>query len=136
MKVLHGRAGGPSTQRSETFDGTVWSDSILPATDGVTINAVFFAPGSRTHWHHHENGQILQVTAGQGWVCREGDEPVALSAGHVVWVPPGERHWHGASADSYLVHTATSLGATVWAESVLGRTPPLGADNGQGAAHD
>lgn len=136
MKVMRGRSGGGSTQRTDTFEGSVWSDSVLPATDGVTINAVFFAPGSRTYWHHHENGQILQVTAGQGWVCRDGDEPVALSAGDVVWVPPRERHWHGACADSYLVHTATSLGATVWAEPVDGRIPPSDANTGEGAADD
>jgi quercetin dioxygenase-like cupin family protein len=131
MRLMRGRSGGTSTRRSDTFEGGVWSDPVLPATDGVTINVVFFAPGSRTFWHHHENGQILQVTAGQGWVCRDGDEPVTLSVGDVVWVPPGELHWHGASADSYLVHTATSLGATVWAERVPGRTPPSARTTGK-----
>jgi quercetin dioxygenase-like cupin family protein len=81
----------------------------MPATDGVMINNVFFAPGGRTHWHSHERGQMLNVIAGSGWVCLAGD---------VVWISPGERHWHGADSGSYMMHMATSLGKTSWAEAV------------------
>ena len=46
MKIQHGRdAGSRSAQRSDTFSGEVWGDPVLPATDGVLINSVFFAPG-------------------------------------------------------------------------------------------
>src|SRR6185312_8021804 len=67
MQVFHGRAaGGKSDDRTgSTFTGNVWADPVMPATDGVTINTVFFAPGGRTYWHAHERGQILHVTAGQ-----------------------------------------------------------------------
>lgn len=120
MQVFHGRAaGGKSDLRTgSTFTGTVWADPVMPTSDGVTINTVFFAPGGRTYWHAHERGQVLHVTAGQGWVCVEGGEPQVIRQGDVVWIGPNERHWHGASADSYLVHIAISLGKSSWQEEV------------------
>ena len=119
MKVFRGRAGGAvSEQRSATFSGVVWADSIMPTTDKVTIANVFFSPGARTFWHTHEQGQILQVTSGSGFVCVDGGEPQAIRTGDVVWIPANERHWHGARRDSYMVHTATSLGKTMWEEEV------------------
>jgi quercetin dioxygenase-like cupin family protein len=119
MKVFHGRAeGAVSEQRSATFTGVVYADPIMPTTDTITIANVFFSPGARTYWHTHQQGQILQVTSGSGWICVAGGEPQAIRTGDVVWIPANERHWHGASADSYMVHTATSLGKTMWEEEV------------------
>jgi quercetin dioxygenase-like cupin family protein len=119
MKVFHGRAqGAVSEQRSATFTGVVWADPIMPTADKVTVATVFFSPGARTYWHTHEQGQILQVTAGIGWVCVDGGEPESIRQGDVVWIPANERHWHGASVDSYMVHIATSLGKTMWEEEV------------------
>jgi quercetin dioxygenase-like cupin family protein len=119
MQIVHGRPeGAASDQRGATFTGVVHADPVLPSTDGVTINNVFFTPGAHTYWHSHERGQILVVTAGAGWVCSRGSEPQSLKAGDVVWVPPGEQHWHGGRADSWLLHTAISLGVTNWLEEV------------------
>lgn len=119
MKVFHGRAEGKvSEQRSSTFTGVVWGDPIMPTTDNVTINSVFFSPGARTYWHTHEFGQVLQVTAGRGWICSEGQPAQAIRQGDVVWIPPNERHWHGAAADTYMIHVATSLGKSSWQEEV------------------
>ena len=119
MKVFHARsAGAPSELRGATFTGTVWADPIMPFTDDVQINNVFFAPGGRTHWHSHERGQVLQVVAGSGWICLEGNKPQPIRSGDVVWIGPNERHWHGGADTSYMLHTATSLGTTNWAEPV------------------
>ena len=119
MKVFQGRAeSGKSEQRSATFTGTVWGDPVMPPTGGVTINTVFFAPDSRTHWHTHEEGQVLHVTAGKGWVCLEGEAPRLIRQGDIVSIAAGERHWHGADIDSYLVHIAISLGKADWQEAV------------------
>jgi quercetin dioxygenase-like cupin family protein len=127
MKVFHGRnAGKPSEKRGPTFTGTVWADPVMPATDGVSINNVFFTPGARTFWHSHEQGQVLQVTSGRGWVCKEGEEPQAIRAGDVVWIAPHERHWHGASAETAMIHTAASIGTTTWQEEVPGSCPACG----------
>ncbi|QCR20213.1 cupin domain-containing protein [Agrococcus sp. SGAir0287] len=118
MRITHprdydGTAGKPGSQ----FTGDVHPYVTMAQTDGVTINTVDFTPGARTYWHHHEHGQILQVLAGRGLVCANGEVHV-LRVGDTVWCPPGERHWHGAAPDSFMVHTAISLGQTVWAEPV------------------
>ncbi|MEV5412698.1 cupin domain-containing protein [Thermopolyspora sp. NPDC052614] len=119
MKIIRGRASGAeSERRSATFTGEVWADPVLPTTDGVTINNVFFTPCARTHWHRHERGQILIVTAGSGFVCTQGEKPQPLGVGDTVWVPAGEMHWHGAGPGSYLIHTAVSLGVTEWHDPV------------------
>lgn len=109
-----GSTGKPGAK----FSGDVYPYLTMPSTDGVTINTVTFTPCSRTFWHHHELGQILVVVAGRGLIQAEGGPVRALRAGDTVWAPPGERHWHGGSADSYMTHVAISLGTTVWAEEV------------------
>lgn len=119
MIVVKGKqAGAPSERRGPTFTGEVWADPILPSTDNVVINDVTFPPGARTFWHSHESGQVLQVIAGEGLVCTEGETPRVIRAGDTVWTAPGERHWHGATSRSMMSHTAISLGATEWAEEV------------------
>ena len=109
---------GTAGKRGSQFTGDAYPYVTLPSTDGVVINTVTFTPGARTFWHSHERGQILVVLAGRGLIRAEGGPVRVLRAGDTVWTPPGESHWHGAAADSYLVHTAISLGATDWAEAV------------------
>jgi quercetin dioxygenase-like cupin family protein len=119
MKVIHGHATpAESERRSATFTGEVWADPVLAVTDGVSINNVFFTPGARTHWHTHERGQVLLVLAGHGRVFAQGGEIEPIGAGDTVWIAPGERHWHGADASSYMIHVAVSLGAADWQEPV------------------
>ncbi|QGZ66520.1 cupin domain-containing protein [Paraburkholderia acidisoli] len=127
MKVFHGRAeGGKSEQRGATFTGVVYADPVMAPTDGVTINTVFFSPSARTFWHTHEYGQVLTVTAGRGWVCKEGEPPQEIRQGDIVFIGPNERHWHGASDASYMVHIATSLGSATWQEEVAEADYPQG----------
>jgi quercetin dioxygenase-like cupin family protein len=119
MKINRGReAGTSSDQRTATFTGEVWGDPVLPETDGVLINNVFFAPGARTHWHTHHQGQILVVTAGGGRARARDGSGGELAAGDVVWIPPGEEHWHGAAPDGYMLHLAISLGGHDWLDPV------------------
>ena len=121
MQIVRGRAPSnkPSKARSATFTGTVWGDPVLPTTaEGNSINSVTFTPGARTYWHHHTGGQILVVTAGLGWVCPHGEKPQVIRAGDVVWVPPGERHWHGGTTATVLTHLAISIGPTNWLDEV------------------
>jgi quercetin dioxygenase-like cupin family protein len=118
MRIARGRAGAPSEKRAGTFTGDVWGDPILPSEDGVTVNAVFFEPGGRTHWHSHDVGQVLHVTHGQGYLqCRDGSGTTLLP-GDVAHIGPGEEHWHGAAPSSYLLHVAVSLGGYEWLEPV------------------
>lgn len=119
MKIMKGRQhGAKSESRGPTFTGQVWADPVMAATDGVMINNVFFTPGARTHWHTHEQGQILQVVSGRGFVCKEGEPRQEVRPGDSVWIPAGERHWHGAAPDSFMLHTAISLGKTAWEAAV------------------
>jgi len=119
MKIIKGgRAGQPAKQRTDTFSGTVWGDSVLPETDGVLINSVSFSPGARTYWHSHDGGQVLVVTSGAGKVFDRDSNGGDIVAGDVVFIEPGVQHWHGAAPDSPLVHLAISLQGHDWLEEV------------------
>ena len=109
---------GPGGKTGSQFTGEVFAYLTMASTDGVTINTVDFTPCARTYWHSHEDGQIRIVLAGRGLIQADSGPVRVIRAGDTVWAPPGERHWHGASPDSYVVHTAISLGATSWAEPV------------------
>ena len=90
------------------FAGTVRIDPLFQAHDparalGVSVT---FEPGARTAWHVHPLGQTLVVTAGAGLVQRWGGPVEAIRPGDVVWIPPGEKHWHGASATTAMTHIA------------------------------
>jgi quercetin dioxygenase-like cupin family protein len=67
---------------------------------------VTFEPGARTMWHTHPLGQTLFVTSGLGWVQCEGGPIEEIRPGDVVWFPPGEKHWHGATATTAMTHLA------------------------------
>lgn len=67
---------------------------------------VTFEPGARTAWHTHPLGQILIVTSGTGLVQRWGDPVQEIHRGDVVWIPPGQKHWHGAAPGSSMAHIA------------------------------
>jgi quercetin dioxygenase-like cupin family protein len=104
------RAGSqPSTKGpAEWFTGTVRIDplfeAVLPARAGGS--SVTFEPGARTAWHTHPLGQTLIVTAGSGRVQRWGDPVEEIRPGDVVWIPPGEKHWHGAAPTTAMTHIA------------------------------
>jgi quercetin dioxygenase-like cupin family protein len=115
MEILGPRA---TERMTETFTGDVFSDVVLPATEGVRVQTVTFAPGARTHWHTHERGQLLFVLSGSGHIRVRGGDARPLRPGDTVWIPPGEEHWHGGGPKSLLVHTAVSLGETRWLEPV------------------
>ncbi|MBX6751499.1 MAG: cupin domain-containing protein [Micromonosporaceae bacterium] len=114
MKIFRASERDLRVERRDTFTGDVLLTAVVPTTDGVTVSDVVFTPGSRTYWHSHENGQLIIVTAGRGFLCAEGERPQVVTAGDVIWTPPGQRHWHGAAPDSCLIHTAISLGITTW----------------------
>jgi 4-carboxymuconolactone decarboxylase len=83
---------------------------------------VVFDPGARTAWHTHPLGQTLIVTAGTGRVQRWGEPVEEIRQGDVVWIPPGQKHWHGAAPNSSMTHIAITEqldGKTVdWMEQV------------------
>jgi quercetin dioxygenase-like cupin family protein len=99
----------PSTKGSvEYFTGTVRVDPLFQAEEParVTGASVTFEPGARTAWHTHPLGQTPIVTAGCGLAQRRGGPIEQIRPGDVVWIPPGEKHWHGATATTAMTHTA------------------------------
>lgn len=111
--------GGDSTIKAAgTFTGDVYMDRMLGSIDGIMSNHVTFLPGARTYWHSHENGQVLEVKAGSGWVCDRGGVPQRLRVGDIVQCSPGTTHWHGADDGSMMMHLAISLGKTSWLDEV------------------
>ena len=92
----------------EYFTGTVRIDPLFEAPDPARARgaSVTFEPGARTAWHTHPLGQTLIVTSGCRWVESEGAPKVEIRPGDVVWCPPNERHWHGATPTTAMTHIA------------------------------
>ncbi len=106
----HFKAGSRKTKRAPAsyFTGTVWQDPVNepPEPSRARSAWVTFEPGARTAWHTHPLGQTLVITAGLGLFQTLGKPAVVLKPGDVVWIPPGEKHWHGAAPDNQMVHLA------------------------------
>ena len=104
------RAGSQASTKgsSDYFTGTVRVDPLFeaPAPARVSGAAVTCEPGARTAWHTHPLGQTFVVTAGFGRVQRWDGPVEEIRPGDVIWVPPGEKHWHGASPTTALTHIA------------------------------
>jgi len=101
----------PSTKGpSDYFTGTVRVDMPFAGTDPARIGGaiVTFEPGARTAWHMHPLGQTLIVTAGCGRVQRWGGAVEVMHPGDIVWIEPGEKHWHGAAKKTAMTHIAFS----------------------------
>ena len=106
---IHACGSRPSRRGpADSFTGTVWQDPIIeaPAPARIRSGMVRFEPGARTHWHTHPLGQTLSVISGFGRVQVWGDKAREIRPGDVVWIPPGEKHWHGAAPDHAMTHLA------------------------------
>lgn len=93
---------------AEYFTGAVRIDPLFQANAPARAVglSVTFEPGARTAWHTHPLGQTLIVTAGCGLAQRWGGPIEQIRPGDVVWFPPGEKHWHGATAATAMTHIA------------------------------
>lgn len=111
---------------AEWFTGSVRIDPLIDAGEPARVAGamVTFEPGARTAWHTHPLGQTLIVTAGCGWVQREGGPVETIRPGDVIWFAPGEKHWHGATATTGMTHIAIQEKqdgkAVDWLEHVAG----------------
>lgn len=108
----------------EYFTGAVRVDPLFqaPGPARAAGACVTFEPGARTAWHTHPLGQTLIVISGCGWAQRQGGPKEEIRPGDVIWFPPGEKHWHGATATTAMTHIAIQEqenGRTVdWMEKV------------------
>jgi quercetin dioxygenase-like cupin family protein len=103
-------AGSRPTRRApkEYFTGTVWQDPIIvtEAPARLVVNRVSFEPGARTNWHTHPLGQTLYVIAGVGRFQTKGEAVREIRPGDVIWIPAGEKHWHGGAPTTGMTHLA------------------------------
>lgn len=123
MKVVSLRDAETRRAPEEWFTGTVWMDATSVPQPGAGLFRVLFEPGARTNWHTHPEGQILYVLTGMGRLQKEGEGILEIQPGDIVYIAPGEKHWHGAAPDTFMVHIAISPaletdGATEWLEPV------------------
>jgi quercetin dioxygenase-like cupin family protein len=106
------------------FSGTVRIDPLFDTPDPARIRSatVTFEAGARTAWHTHPLGQTLLIVSGHGLVQRAGGPIEDVRPGDVVWFPPGEKHWHGASPATAMSHIAIAEAlngsAVDWMEKV------------------
>ncbi|PMX03271.1 cupin domain-containing protein [Pseudomonas sp. FW215-R2] len=109
---------------AEYFTGKVWIDARFQGTDGARVSGgtVTFEPSARTAWHTHPLGQTLIVTAGVGLVQQKGLATQVIRPGDTVWIPPGAKHWHGATPTNGMSHVAIAEllegSAVQWLEQV------------------
>ena len=108
MEIKRSGSQPSSKGPADYFTGAVQIDPLFQANDPARVlgASVTFEPGARTAWHTHPLGQTLIVTAGCGLVQRWGGLIEEIRPGDVVWIPPGEKHWHGATANTAMTHIA------------------------------
>ena len=108
MQIIRSGTQPSRKGQPEFFTGAVRVDPLasVRAPSRVAASYVTFEPGARTAWHTHPLGQRLIVTAGCGWVRCWGGPKKEIRAGDVVACPPGEKHWHGATATTGMSHIA------------------------------
>ena len=98
---------------TETFDSPLFTGSdvsrqtLLPDSKEFNCNVVNFGKGVRNKFHSHDHEQILIITAGEGIIATEKEEKM-ITVGDIVLIPAGEKHWHGATADSEFAHIFVS----------------------------
>src|ERR1700726_2209078 len=108
MEITRGCSRPSGKGPADWFTGTVRIDQLFQVNAHARAAgaSVTFEPGARTAWHNHPLGQTLIVTAGCGWAQREGGSIEEIRPRDVVWFPPGEKHWHGATPTTAITHIA------------------------------
>jgi 4-carboxymuconolactone decarboxylase len=93
---------------AQYFTGTVQIQQLFVAHDPSRTSGgrVTFEPGARSAWHTHPFGQILIVTDGTGWIQQWGGPIQEIRKADVIWIPPGMKHWHGATPTTSMTHIA------------------------------
>lgn len=108
MEIKRAGTQASSQGPADWFTGTVRLDPLFAAPDPARVAgaSVTFEPGARTAWHTHPLGQTLVVVSGCGRAQRWGGAIEEIRPGDVVWIAPGEKHWHGASPTTAMTHIA------------------------------
>ena len=127
MNISHSGSQPSRKGPADWFTGDVRIDAPFQATEPAKVGGatVTFEPGARTAWHTHPLGQTLIVVQGRGWLQEWDKEPQALNPGDIAWIPPGVKHWHGASEARGMTHVAIAEAqdgqSVTWMEQVNDR---------------
>ena len=110
MKVVKTSDVKPEEATGNLFEGKVTKQSLFDAgmAKELRANLINFGPGAKNVFHTHTNEQILYVTEGEGIVATEHEEQV-VTAGTIIFIPAGERHWHGATQNSSFSHISITV---------------------------
>jgi quercetin dioxygenase-like cupin family protein len=108
IRVAHSGSQPSVSGGTQRFAGNVRIDPLFQsnAPSRLSGGLVTFEPGSRTAWHTHPLGQTLLITSGRGWIQQWAHEKQEVVAGDVVSIPPGVKHWHGATSTTGMTHVA------------------------------
>lgn len=108
IKIVRAGSQPASTGSEDHFTGSVRVEPLFSVHDPARAYGalVTFEPGARTAWHTHPLGQTLIVTDGTGWIQQWGGQKQEIRKGDVVWIPAGQKHWHGATASTRMSHIA------------------------------
>ena len=121
MKIFHGPSQpiAPVDPANFTGDATLSRMDGICEHPGINMYRVTFQPRARTAWHFHSGPQLLLIIEGCCRLQAEGEPLRELQAGGTACILPGEKHWHGATADRQMVHLALNIdAATTWLSKV------------------
>jgi quercetin dioxygenase-like cupin family protein len=122
MEIIRSGSQASGKGPADWFTGTVRIEPLFEALDPARVRgaSVTFEPGARTAWHTHPLGQTLIITSDLGWAQHWGDPIEEIRPGDVVWFPPGEKHWHGATPTMTHIAIQEALNGKVvdWMEHV------------------
>ena len=121
MKIFHSSEHAPAAADPRNFTGRASTARFdrLSEKPAVNMYRVTFQPAARTAWHSHTGVQLLLVIEGRCRVQKAGEPVHEVAAGGAIRIEPGERHWHGASADASMTHLALNIdAATEWFQQV------------------
>jgi quercetin dioxygenase-like cupin family protein len=105
MKLIKVDQIAKAPWEDKLFTGPVTLQAIIGGdlSKNFLIQQVNFSKGVRNKFHTHSTEQILIVTEGKGIVATDNEE-ITVRPGDVIFIPAGEKHWHGAAKDSTFSH--------------------------------
>lgn len=114
MKVVSMRDAARVPATGDLFVGPVERQAFVGEDDSaqLRVNVVTFKSGAVNKLHSHSFDQVLVITEGDGIVQVEGQPERRVAVGDVIFVPAGERHWHGAAPGKTMAHLTVATPGT------------------------
>lgn len=116
MRIIRGseRKNEHADEMKEHFTGRARRHALHDSREATGSAFIHFEAGVHSYWHSHGGGQVLLIVEGDGRVQASGEPVEAVRVGDTIIAAPGEKHWHGAAADSPMTHLAVTSGEVTW----------------------